>query len=1113
MMMNRCPNFCKRYSPKGISVTAISPYPGLRPFRQDEARWFFGREAQIDDVLSRLEESRFLAIVGTSGCGKSSLVRAGLIPVLEQGFLTHALPKWRIAITQPGSTPFENLTEALLGETALGPEHHADDAAASLEATLRGGPLGLLEAVTESHLPDNINLLLLVDQFEEIFRYRHETASNDADAFVSLLLTTAKSRQSRVPIYVVLTMRSDFIGDCALFSGLPEAINDSQFLTPRLSRAQYRDAIVKPAHEANGQLSDRLVNRLLNDLRGEPDQLPVLQHLLMRMWTQAAQQGSTRELTIEEYETAGGLAGALSKHCDEILKQALNPDQQLIAEAMFRALCERGADQKDTRRPVQLREVVDIAGAELNAVIPVVEAFRGEGRNFIVKASQGSDIILDISHESLIRHWRTLNKWVEAEAESTRVYKRLEDAAKRRQEGEGAELWRGVDLRIARQWEDREMPSEAWAARYGDAYGLAMAFLRESDQQEKEEEQQKEEEQRQKEERQRREFDKARARAKEQTDIAEKEARNARMFQIFTMVIGALLIVAIGLIIYGVSATQAKARAEYESSLAISDAERAGQKAQEERQKAKRSTQTAQVHQKRARVSLSRHFSAVSRAMAIPKPPLSVLLGLEAINASPRLEAVEALNHALTNIGGIPLVGHEDAVLAVAFSPDGKHIATVSRDKTVRIWNARQPTSEPITLVGHEDDVLGVAFSPDGNQIATVSWDRTVRIWNPKQPTNKPIILNGHAGPVWGVAFSSDGNQIVTASGDKTARVWNLKQPQAKPIVLTGHAERVTGAAFSPNRERIATVSDDKTIRIWNTKQLSPPIMILTGHEEAITGLAYSRPDGNHLATISTDKTVRIWNLSRPEDDPTILKGHTDSILGIAYSPDGHQIATASNDGTVRIWDPMRPEWYPTILRGHEGDVRDVAYSPDGNQIVTVSWDHSVRLWHTAQPQAEPTALRRVFQGHQDFIYDMTFSPDGHHMATVSKDKTVRIWNLLSHTDKPIILKGHTEAVVGVAYSPDGNSVATASWDNTVRIWNLKQPETEPIVLRGHEAYVFDVAFSPDGSRVASVSSDKSVKIWNPKQPLAKPTTLQGHQSDVLSTRTEVLNHFLGNVP
>ena len=505
-------------------MTTPSPYPGLRPFQQDEAHLFFGREAQIEDMLARLEDRRFLAVVGTSGCGKSSLVRAGLLPALEQGFLSDAKPNWRIAITSPGSAPFDNLTTALLREVALGRERqHASQAAALLQATLRRGPLGLVEAVAESHLPEDTNLLLVVDQFEEIFRYRKQTQNiNDADAFVSLLLASAQSQQSDVPIYVVITMRSDFIGDCALFTGLPEAINDSQFLTPRLTRDQYRSAIVEPALVAGGQLTDALVNQLLNDLRGEPDQLPVLQHALMRMWTQATDNAPARALTLDDYKKVGGLAGALSEHCDEIL-QELNPEQQRLAQVMFRALCERSSEQRDTRRPVRLGEVAAIAEVDVEDVKPVVDAFRAAGRNFLMPPLPiplDAERTLDISHESLIRQWQTLNTWVAAEVESARQYQRLEDVAKRRQQRGGAELWRGVDLENARIWKKDEKPTAAWAVRYGDAYQLAMDFLQAS---EAEEEKQRREHERA----YQRELEQANERAEMQRIRAEEQAARA----------------------------------------------------------------------------------------------------------------------------------------------------------------------------------------------------------------------------------------------------------------------------------------------------------------------------------------------------------------------------------------------------------------------------------------------------------------------------------------------------------------------------------------------------------------------------------------------------------
>jgi energy-coupling factor transporter ATP-binding protein EcfA2 len=259
------------------------PYPGLRPFHREETDIFFGREEQVDQLLGKLGKSRFLAVVGPSGCGKSSLIRTGLISALETGFLSSTGARWRIAEVRPGNHPLRNLAEALLAPSALGPERAGQpDAVAFLEATLWRGPWSLVEALGETPLPEKANLLLLVDQFEEIFRYHWQVNRDEAEAFVTLLLTTAA--QNKVPVYTVLTMRSDFLGECALFTGLPEALNDNQFLTPRLTREQRRAAIVGPARVFGGDVDPILVNRLLNDMGEDPDQLPLLQHVLRRMW-------------------------------------------------------------------------------------------------------------------------------------------------------------------------------------------------------------------------------------------------------------------------------------------------------------------------------------------------------------------------------------------------------------------------------------------------------------------------------------------------------------------------------------------------------------------------------------------------------------------------------------------------------------------------------------------------------------------------------------------------------------------------------------------------------------------------------------------------------------
>ena len=492
------------------SLLGNTPYPGLRPFRSDETGIFFGREAQVDALLEKLDHFRFLAVIGPSGCGKSSLVRAGMIPALETGLLARAGVRWRVATMRPGERPLRRLAEALFAASGLSLEQDPE-AVAFLHATLRRGPRGLVEVLRDTPLPEGTNLLLLVDQFEEIFRYRQQGDSDEADAFVALLLATAA--QHEVPVYVVMTMRSDFLGDCAVFHGLPEAINAGQFLTPRLTREQRREAIVGPAMVFGGQVEPALVNRLLNDTGEELDQLPLLQHVLMRMWTRAyeavqvqhdtsyqaealsdvADPAAGVTLTLDDYEQVGGLTQALSNHADEAY-ETLDAEQQRIAAVLFRCLSERSPTQRDTRRPIQLGAVAAVAGVPPAQVAAVADVFRHPDRSFITPSADVAlhpDTVLDISHESLIRQWQRLNAWAEQEAEAAETYRRLAQTARLWKRGQAA-LWSTPDLENALAWKERERPTSAWAARYGQDFALAMEFLDASENQRLEEQQREE---------------------------------------------------------------------------------------------------------------------------------------------------------------------------------------------------------------------------------------------------------------------------------------------------------------------------------------------------------------------------------------------------------------------------------------------------------------------------------------------------------------------------------------------------------------------------------------------------------------------------------------------
>ena len=474
------------------------PYPGLRPFKREESDIFFGREQHVDQLLEKLGQHHFLAVVGTSGCGKSSLVKAGMLPALEAGFLAQAGARWYVADLRPGHRPMWALTESLLGSQAFGATRgNAMESLALLHATLRRGPLGLVEAMRETPLPERANLLVLVDQFEEIFRYRRDIDSQEADAFVALLVASARQRE--VNVYIALTMRSDFLGDCAVFLDLPETINESQFLAPRLARDQRAAAITEPARVFGGDVDPGLVNQMLNDMGADPE-LSLMQHALMRMWDLASRgdsdntvglrTGAEVVLTSEHYRNVGGFSEALSSHADEALAELTDERAKRVAERIFKRLTKREEGERDTRDPTTLRELVGITETPVDEVIRVIHVFSQPGRSFLTPHLEPAptpalDTIIDISHESLIRQWETLKNWVIDEAKSADTYLRLEETA-RLHRAKNADPYRGLDLQGALEWRKNEGPTDAWAKRYGpkgketEAFEGAIAFLEES---------------------------------------------------------------------------------------------------------------------------------------------------------------------------------------------------------------------------------------------------------------------------------------------------------------------------------------------------------------------------------------------------------------------------------------------------------------------------------------------------------------------------------------------------------------------------------------------------------------------------------------------------------
>jgi hypothetical protein len=461
----------------------FNPFPGLRPFEADEDHLFFGREKEIDELLRRLRLCRFLSIIGTSGSGKSSLVRSGLIPSLCGGFMVNTSPGWRIAIMRPGEDPVRHLAAALNSPDVIGATGELElTNSVLLEATLQRGTRGLVEAVRQARALSEENLLIVVDQFEELFRFRRnsqlENSRNEAAAFVKLLLEA--TRQEEIPIYVVITMRSDFIGDCMDFVGLPEAVNSGSYLVPRMTRDELRSAITGPVAVGGGNIAQRLVLRLLNDLGDDYDQLPIMQHALMRTWDHWAQRSpSTASIDIEDYEAIGTFRHALSIHAEEAYEETGSDDAKKTTEQIFKALTDTFSDSRGIRRPTSIGDLTAICETYEAEVIRIVEIFRRPGRSFLMPPADVSlekQSIVDLSHESLMRCWARLVGWAEQERVSADIYSRLSDAAMWCEEGR-AGLWRNPELEVGEKWKRENQPTAAWAQRYNSNFDQVMSFL------------------------------------------------------------------------------------------------------------------------------------------------------------------------------------------------------------------------------------------------------------------------------------------------------------------------------------------------------------------------------------------------------------------------------------------------------------------------------------------------------------------------------------------------------------------------------------------------------------------------------------------------------------
>ncbi len=1020
-----------------------APFKGLEYFDETDSDLFFGREKLTEKLVRRLKDAKPLSvIIGASGSGKSSLVRAGLIIAIKDNN-----PDWTIHIITPTAHPLDALAIELTRDS------ESVTATATLADDLSKSPHSLhyfLSRLVQRHgSPPHI--LLVIDQFEELFTLCRDEFEREAfiDNLLACFHRTITSGEAKggedCNLMLVITLRADFYAHLAQYPELRDAVSQQQEYIGPMTMDELHCAIEEPAKRGYWEFEPGLVDLILRDVGEEPGALPLLSHALLETW----QRRAGHVLTLKGYADAGGVHGAIAHTADSVFNSMSSSEQAIMRNILLR-LTEFGEGTEDTRRRASFDELMSQADSA------------GDVRKVLNKLAEARLVTLsedtaEVAHEALIREWPQLREWLIQDREGIILHRHITESAHEWEllERDPGSLYHGARLAQANEWST--LNPDALNAQ-------ERLFLDESNRQAKEE------------------------------DIAREEqrAREARLKQrvqrVLQVLAGVFLIAAIvsgGLAFWANSQRQealrqasiglaSQARLELEGT----SPERSVLLAKEALENYPYTWQAEKalgeiVHEFRLRHVVTGHTNTVTDMEWSPDGTRFATTSKDGIlriwDTQTQKTLLDISAH-LAFDAGLWLGGSE-----LAWSPDGKHIVTAGFDKTAKVWDVTSG-QEIVTFTGHNDEVWGVAWSADGQWVASASKDGTARVWNAFTGDEK-YSLKENTIPVRAVDWSPDGSHIATAGEDGIAQIWNADSGD-EFVKLTGHTNRIWSATWSPNGEQVATASEDGTVRIWDSK---------TGTElfdlrlaSTVWDVAWS-PDGKQLATTNALGYAQVWDISARKEVFT-LQGRTPEQFNISWSPDGKLLGTtAGADFSARIWDASPAT---LTLSGNQEAIGWVAWSPDGKRLLTVD---NYENFTTVVWDIETGKELITLSGHSNSVQDASWSPDGTKILSTGWDALPRVWD--ANTGEILLtFTGHIEdppgkftgarTTGGSQWSPDGTRVMTGSGSGIVRIWD---PETgeEYLVFRTTSDVNGTGPWSPDGKLIGTCAVPGILQIWD----------------------------------